>query len=48
MKTFVIVYTTNSADRQIELVEAPDYTKAYLKFTFEHPENYIITDMKEV
>ena len=48
MKTFEIEYTTNLDDRITDVVEAPDFTKAYLKFTLEHPEHYIITDLKEV
>ena len=41
-----VTYVKEDEDKRkrfTEEVEAPTYTKAYLKFLFEHPTNYAIT-----
>lgn len=49
MKNYIVTYTTpeNTAARYSENVAALDYTKAYLKFIFDHPRGYMITDLQE-
>lgn len=43
-----VTYVKEDEDKRkrfTEEVEAPTYTKAYLKFLFEHPTNYAITGL---
>ena len=40
-----VTYIKEDEDRRVhytEEVEAPDYTKAYMKFLCEHPKNHVI------
>ena len=48
MINFEIEYTTNLDDRQTEIVQAQDLTKAYLQFACDSPKHYIITNIKEI
>ena len=48
MLNFEIEYTTNRADRLTTVLSAKNLTDAYLAFTFAHPIEYIITDIKEI
>ena len=48
---WLVTYIKEDADRRVhykEEIEALDYTKAYMKFLFEHPKTHVITNLVPV
>ena len=46
-----VTYIKEDADRRVhykEEIEALDYTKAYLKFLYEHPKSHVIINLVQV
>lgn len=48
MKKWLVTYSSDKENRITTTVEAEDYTKAYLAFTFTHKRSDEIIELKEV
>lgn len=48
MKKWLVTYSPDKEKRLTTTVEAEDYTKAYLAFTFTHKRSDDIIELKEV
>ena len=46
--SYIVEYTTNLEDRHTVTMSGESKTDVYVQFICKHPDNYIITDMKEV